>query len=50
MSLNRKIKENSLDWHKKDYQDATSKSGGDDSLKPVNIKTAQIGNKRRLIQ
>ena len=49
MSLNRKIKENWLDWHKKNYQDATSKSGGDDFPKSFNVKTAQTGKKMRLI-
>lgn len=49
MSLNRKIKENWLDWHKKNYQDSTSKSGGDDFPKSVNVKTAQTSQKMRLI-
>lgn len=47
--FNRKIKENWLDWHKKNYQDATSKSGGDDFPKSINVKTAQTGKKMRLI-
>ena len=47
MSLNKKIKENSLDWRKKDYQDSTTKSGGDGYPKPINIKIVSVGNKRR---